>query len=482
VAGNGKTSMTVMRRREVVLQTQKNYQKYHGHLTSIIMGNDKGYFYKSPHQICSIDTIRTRMLLDNYQYLAESRLFIVDECHDTNSPTYQRMFEWVKGKNPDAIFVGFTATPFTIGGKPLDFWEDYVQPITPQEMRDQEWLVPDLHYAPEAKINTVGLEISAGDFKEKDLFDRASDSVLVGDIVNTWIKIGENRPTIMFCVNKQHSMLMTAAFNMRGISAIHVDESSTADERAQAIQGLRTGKYKIMSNIETMTTGVDAPWVSCLIWGRATWSEVLYCQGIGRGLRPYKICADCGFEYGAEKKCIRCGSGLTSFEKKNCIILDHAANAERHGFAYDPRRAKLKRMMGLEEQKKYTGSKSRVVENPVVRCEKCFVYVKPGQPCTICNEIKKTTDIPKTESGELRLIDEATIQKLKLNQLLSKYQAIRTRVEARGGNTNSVWFTLYKDVGDLLFQSPYKERLGVPIWLEKKIWEQKQKEVYDSPE
>jgi DNA repair protein RadD len=482
VANMGKTTMTVMRRRELIFQTQKNYNKYHQHLTSIIMGNDKGYVYGSPHQICSIDTIRTRMLMDAYQYLAKSRLFIIDECHDSNSPTYQRMFEWILKENPDAIFIGFTATPFTVGGKPLDFWQDYVQPIKPSDMRDLGWLVPVVHYAPEGKINTVGLKVEQGDFKEKDLFQRASDSVIVGDVVSTWIKLGENRPTLMFCVNKEHSQLMAAAFNLRGIPAIHVDESTTSAERAAALADLKSGKYKIISSIETMTTGIDAPFVSCLVMARPTWSEVLYVQTIGRGLRPYKVCADCGFEYGAEKECLRCKSHLARYVKKDCIVLDHAANAERHGFAYDDRQAKLKHLMGIDEQKKYASGAYRKVAKPVTICETCYVYVSPGQPCSVCGVVKKNIELPKEESGELKLIDEATVTKLKLNQMLSEYQFLKNRAMIQNRPENGIWFSLHKKFNDLIFQSPYKETLGVPNWVESKIWAQKQREVYERGE
>lgn len=477
VASKGMATMTVMRRRDLIFQTRDNYNKYHNHKPSIIMGNSKGYEHGNPHQVCSIDTIRTRMLMDQYQYLAKSRLFIIDECHDSNSPTYQAMFSWIKNINPDAIFVGFTATPFTVGGKPLDFWQDYVQPIKPIDMRDRGWLVPDLHFAPETKINTAGLKLEQGDYKEKDLFDRAKDSVLIGDIVSTWLKYGEQRPTIMFCVNKEHSMMMTAAFNMRGIPAIHVDEKTTQDERKAAVQGLKTGKYKVVCCIETLTTGVDAPWVSCLIWGRPTWSEVLYCQGNGRGLRPYKVCADCGFEYGGEDACIRCGSTLRTFEKRNCIILDHAANAERHGFVYDDRRARLKALMGEEEQKRYKKGGNVSSGGSITMCEKCFVYTKPGMPCPKCLSVKKCIELPKMEAGELKLIDEALAQKLRLNQLLSQYEYLRRRAEIQHRPVSSVYFTLYNQHGDLIFQEPYKSTLGVPDWVEQEIFKRNQEKA-----
>ena len=59
---------------------------------------------------------------------------------------------------------------------------------------------------------------------------------------------------------------------------------------------------KIICNIGTMTTGVDAPFVSCIILARPTKSEMLYIQIIGRGLR-------------------------TNPGKDHCIVLDHSSTA-----------------------------------------------------------------------------------------------------------------------------------------------------------
>lgn len=469
-----KSALTIMRRRSLVEQTKANYTKYHGNTPSVIMGNSKGYIHKHANQLASIDTLRTRMAMVEFDYLKHSRLIVIDECHDTGSPTYQRFFEKVEEVNPDAIFVGFTATPFTVGGKPLDHWEDYIQPITMAQVRDKGWLVRDVHYAPEARINTVGLKVEQGDFKEKDLFDRASESVIVGDIVSTWIKYGgPERPTIMFCVNKEHSKVMTAAFNLRGYKFVHVDESTTLAERAKIAKDLREKKIHGISNIETMTTGFDEPCISYVVDARPTWSEVLQVQKIGRAARPYKVCADCRMEYGAEEVCIRCKSPHTSFVKEDFIIMDHASNIERHGFFYDEREAKLKKLLNLEEQKKYTKSAHTAGKVfAIVRCDKCFIYTKPGQPCYGCNEVKISTELPKNEAGTMKLIDDATARKLRLNQILSQYQFLADKAERENWGKGKIYFVLHKKFGDLLFQ--FKEELSIPQWVEDKVNQQKE--------
>ena len=105
------------------------------------------------------------------------------------------------------------------------------------------------------------------------------------DIVTTWMKRGENRPTFCFAVNRRHAQEIQAQFLNAGIPAGYVDAYTPVEEREVMIDKLRTGELKIICNIGTMTTGVDAPFVSCIILARPTKSEMLYIQIIGRGLR-----------------------------------------------------------------------------------------------------------------------------------------------------------------------------------------------------
>lgn len=454
VTSRGKKCLVIMRRRELIFQTKINFEKYHRHNCSIIMGSEKGFDPTKNVQICSIDTLRNRDL----DFLKSFDVVIIDECHDTNSQTYQRIIEFLG----DKIFIGFTATPFTVGGKPLKFWQDVVQPIDAAEMRDRGFLSHDVTFAPAAQIDVRGLELSStGDFRESDLFDRAKDNVIVGDIVRTWLEKGENRPTLLFCVNKEHSKLMTAAFILAGVPTIHVDESTTSEERKIAINKLKSGEIKILSSIGILTTGVDIPQVSCLIMARPTQSEVVYIQSVGRGLRPFKICGDCGLEFGAEKQCLKCKSENYKFEKDFCIILDHSGNVFRHGLPFDKRTAKL----GETETKSKDGEKPDVA---IKTCEQCFVVYSPQlECCPVCGTVSKTKNVIKEKSGELRLVDEETTRKFKLNKCHSSLQNLKLRQRWFNWKENAVWFKLHKECGDMIFE--FEEQLGVPRWLKKVI-------------
>jgi DNA repair protein RadD len=461
----GKKCLTVLRRRELIFQTRDNYIKYHKHEASVVMSSEKGYLHWSFTQVCSIDTIRQRMKSENDQatFLKSFEIIIVDECHDTNSDTYQTFFKWI---DPDdkKTFIGFSATPFTVGGKPLLFWEDIVQPLTAAEARDRGFLVHDMTYIPASQIDTSNLDVSStGEFNEAQLFERARDNVLIGNIVQNWIDRGENRPTLIFCVNKQHSMLMTAAFMAKGISCIHIDDQTTSEERKIAIAKLKKGEVQILSSIGVLTTGVDIPQASCLILARATQSLVLYIQIVGRGLRPFKVCASCGLEYGGDPKCLRCGSGIKSFEKDGCLIFDHGSNVIRHGLIYEDRKAKLAHK-GYEE-------KSKQNEAPNVRittCQNCFAVYSPMLPaCPQCATVNKPSQVIKEKDGQLKLIDEATMKKMQLNRCLSNLHELQMRASWYNWKEAAVYFKLHKACGDIIFE--FEKELGVPWWLKSKI-------------
>jgi DNA repair protein RadD len=460
----GKRVLTILRRRELIFQTGENYRKYHKHEASLVMGSEKGYLHWSFTQICSIDTIRKRMKEDSDQarYLQSFDIIIIDECHDTNSDTYQEFFKWI---DPDdkKNFIGFTATPFSLGGKPLLFWEDIICPLSPAEARDRGFLVQDITYIPEAQINLANLDISRGDYKEADLFERAADNKLIGDIVDNWIKNGQDRPTLVFAVNKDHSKMLNAAFISRGIRSYHIDDSTPSADRKSALERSKSGQIQVICSVGVLTTGVDTPWISCIILARATDSLVLYIQIVGRGLRPFKICATCGNHYGGDPFCFKCKSNIKSFEKEGCIIFDHGSNVIRHGTVYEDRKAKL-----AHKDYKAEGKNGEASNVRITTCASCFAVYSPSLPCCPqCATVNAVKTVVKSESGELKLIDESTMRKLQLNRCLSALHDLEMRAQWYSWKPAAVWFKLHKQCGDVIFN--FQKELNLPWWLKDKI-------------
>ena len=392
-----KKTLVIMRRQELIKQTAKNFKRYHQLDTSIIMGSFKGFDPSKNIQISSIDTLTRRYKNPDYEFLKDFDIVQVDEMQDTTSKGYRNVFEWLG----DKIFIGFTATPYAVGNKVHDFWETYIKPIEAHELRDRGFLTPVKIFRP-TKIDTSGLKTIGGDYDNVELFDRVSKLSVIGDIVDNYINNGKNKPAILFAVNKKHSIIMAEAFRKKGITAVHIDESHSSDERDAAIEGSRRGKHKVVCNVNIFSTGVDMPWVEVEISARPSQSEILVCQQWGRVLRPFKECARCQTAFGAEEECPVCGSCVYRYEKQNAIIFDHAGNCDRHGYPYDIREAEL-----TKEGKKKKKKKLKERPVPTVVCDKCFAIYEPSQDsCPECGWIRKKPNNVNEEDGELREVSE----------------------------------------------------------------------------
>jgi superfamily II DNA or RNA helicase len=133
--------------------------------------------------------------------------------------------------------------------------------------------------------------------------------LLVADVVSTWLKMGEDRPTLCFGVDKAHAKSLQKQFERAGIPTAYVNDQTSRLDREAIRKAFQSGDVKVVCNIGVLTTGVD--WdVRCIILARPTKSEMLYVQIIGRGLRA-------------------------AAGKADCLILDHSDTTLRLGFVTD---------------------------------------------------------------------------------------------------------------------------------------------------
>lgn len=260
------------------------------HDMSIIQGDHQLTNYAKPIQIASAQTLERRAKLP------EADMVIFDECH-INRKIYQR---WMN-EAPNVNFIGLSATPWANGMDAL--WSKMIVVSTLAELIEQKHLSPFKYYAP-AQPDLSKARVRMGDYIESDLEKIMVDATLIADIVNTWREKATGRPTFCFCVNRKHAQEVQAQFLRAGIPAGYVDAYTKVEEREDLVAQLKTGHLSVICNIGTMTTGVDAPFVSCIIMARPTKSEMLFIQIVGRGLRQDPE------------------SGKT-----DCLILDHSNTA-----------------------------------------------------------------------------------------------------------------------------------------------------------
>lgn len=182
---------------------------------------------------------------------------------------------------PRPFFVGLSATPWSKGLGLL--FDDLIKPTSMQELIDGGFLSKFKVYAP-SHPDLTGVRTVAGDYHEGDLAERMNQGELVADVVSTWLRLGNNQPTLCFATGRAHAKALHDRFTGAGVSAAYVDANTPREEREHIGQQLAAGVIKVVCNIGTLTTGID--WdVRCLILARPTKSHSLFVQIIGRALR-----------------------------------------------------------------------------------------------------------------------------------------------------------------------------------------------------
>jgi superfamily II DNA or RNA helicase len=374
---NKRKVCVVVRRQQLVLQTQKHFTKSLID-SSIMLNSKKGFLPEMDLQICSIDTIIRR----DYSFMKEFDFVLVDEAHDTTSDQYRGFLNSFSEKTK---FIGLTATPFKVGKRYQDFWDCVVKPIEVSDLRDLGFLVNAKVFTP-TDIDLTQLKDGIdGDYKQKDLAEVMGEMKIVGDVVDNYLLYGENKPAICFCVNKEHSYSMAAMFNSRNIPAVSCDESTPQKERDQAIENLKNGTVKILCNVNIFSTGVDIPEAEVGLMARPTKSEILYIQQVGRLLRPYQKCGKCKSQYDNSEKCPVCGYDKPSYTKSHATIIDFGNNTSRFGLPFKSRVAQITPEKEAKEKDKK--------ERPVVKtCKNCF--------CTYEAELAKCPNCDGAETKE----------------------------------------------------------------------------------
>lgn len=181
--------------------------------------------------IASIDTLHRREALPRWD------LLFLDEAHFSISPIWNKVVDRYAG----IPLIGMTATPVRADGRGLGcLYETIVQGPTVAELIAQGYLVPTRVFAPPPP-DLSGVRIQAGDYNQKQLAAICDRRPLIGDIVEHWRRHGENRPTVVFACNIEHSKHIVEQFRAAGIEAAHVDAGTPDAERERTWASLAEG-------------------------------------------------------------------------------------------------------------------------------------------------------------------------------------------------------------------------------------------------
>ena len=255
-------------------------------------------------------------LCRNLDHLPKFDHIICDEVHHIVAPTYSRIIDAVKERNPKALLSGFTATPERGDKKSLrKYFNNVAEKITIRELVGLGFLVP-----PRAYVVNVGAQQELSQIKSLSAFGDQTDvakvlntAVINSEVVRHWQEKAGNRKTIIFCATVQHAYDVAEAFKNSGVSAGVVTGDMADGERKAMLLRFDQGNIQVIVNVAVLTEGYDSQPVSCVVLLRQCSEKGPMIQMAGRGLRTVDP------------------ELYPGVVKKDCIILDFGTSLLTHG-------------------------------------------------------------------------------------------------------------------------------------------------------
>ncbi|MGX0628269.1 superfamily II DNA or RNA helicase [Staphylococcus haemolyticus] len=423
--GSGKSVM--------IAEVVKNAVNKGSHILFIVHRKELSYQIENTLKKHGVDLSQVNILSEKrakniMHKLTPPKIIVTDETHHSRAKTYKDIYDYF----PNALRVGFTATPWRANGK--GFTDIYDVMVKGPSV---EWLIKnnklaDYEYKSVVLADESKLKKSrTGDYTKKSM-DNAIPKAIYGNIVENYIKFANGQKTILYAHSVETSKDIAEQFRNAGIYAEHADAKTSAVKRNEIMMNFKSGIIKVLYNVDLISEGFDVPDCTCVILARPTDSLVLFMQQAMRSMR-----------YQPNKK---------------ALIIDHVGNYARHGLPDTPHDWN-KYFKGYKKKR----SKKENDAPKLTECPECFtVYASELDECPNCGHKNETEEKKGLENYDAELTD---IKPFKVDYTLMQYDKRKKNKEdletledyylfAKANNYKESW---------IKFNHPYYKQAPFPV-------------------
>jgi superfamily II DNA or RNA helicase len=342
-----------------------------------------------PVQIASADTLHRRCMRSGRMPLPSAEVVIFDEAHLALGKSRLALLD----QYPDALRIGFTATPARKSGLSLSAGFDrlLLGPSILDLIHAGQLVRPRIFNIPVITQDELqAIPKSAGDYAEGQLATLLSQPKLIGDVVSNWLNIAHGRRTIVFACDKRHGAELTREFNAAGVTAELLTDQDEDTEREAVIARMEAGQTTVIINCFLMAYGIDIPTVEAVVLARPTRSVAMYLQMVGRGLR-------------------------TAPGKSECLLIDHGRVVENLGLPHADRDWTLAegRNVNREAEQYRKGLKRAEQPRTCRECSHMWLVSEDGTTCRHCGwKPTPTARAVDVEDADLAELDERKAPKV----------------------------------------------------------------------
>ena len=244
---------------------------------------------------------------------------IIDECH-----LYPRNMESMIGKflkdSGITHVLGLSATPMklqqldwngttltaaqmlTNGCRP--FFKDILHVSQIRDMVEMEYWSKLKYDTQDVNLHELRWKPNKGEYTDSSLDRVYETNDIHGRIIEKLSENKDRKSVVVFVHSVDAAMRLENALGRNCSAAIY--GTMPDHDRNKAIADFKSGKIRVIFNVNILSHGFDYPGIDCVITARPTTSISLYYQQLGRGVRIY---------YG----------------KENCLIIDFSGNVQKFG-------------------------------------------------------------------------------------------------------------------------------------------------------
>ena len=327
-------------------------------------------------QVASVQTLLAR------DRKPPARVVVLDECHHYVSDDWGTL---ARSYDQAAIF-GLTATPERGDGRPLgDLFDEIVVGANYPDLIEAAHLVPCKIIHPGGVLNGLAQEP-----------------------VETYMKYGEGKKGFLFTGTVPLAQEYVEQFRSQGVTAECIHAKTHPEDRRAYLAAFKRGEVQMITNVFTMTEGIDVPDAAVAILARTFGHVSPYLQACGRVLRPaegkpyaiiidlpgnirmhgspieardfslgegicrakgvpsLKVCPNCGYTYPPAPRCPNCGLTNKGDTKPPPRIFDAELEAvfDGPGTPEWAKRRELERLLQERQRRGWTlGAVTHMYEN-----------------------------------------------------------------------------------------------------------------------
>lgn len=245
---------------------------------------------------------------DEFDWLADSALIIIDEAHGATTPSYTKILNWAgRGLHErTSPLLGLTATPFRGRDDSVEtqwllnrFDNNILDEGVFGDERPQHRLQRDgvLARAQLKILHGVNMDLSPAEleeFREKYWLPRGAERRLGQNeertrlILESILEQPGEWPIVVFAASVENAHTLATLLTLNGRPAASIDSDTNADDRRVTIERFKRGHLKVLTNYNVLSQGFDAPLTQAVYITRPTSSKSRYLQMVGRGMRGRK--------------------------------------------------------------------------------------------------------------------------------------------------------------------------------------------------